>query len=100
MFPYKVIAKSLNIKVEKVDASVEADRIHILNSIIGISGNDLNQPPPPEEYETFTALNESLKSVFCGNTSSTSRGRKIWRSGVDGDVGSNIEWDRDLSHDI
>ena len=62
-FPYEVIAKSLTIKVEKAEATEEADRIHILNSIIGLSGDDLNNPPP-EEHETFTALNESLKSVF------------------------------------
>jgi len=68
-FPYEVIAKSLTIKVEKAEATKEADRIHILNSIIGLSGDDLNNPPP-EEHETFTTLNESLKSVFAASQAS------------------------------
>merc|ERR1740124_1175722 len=40
-FPFQLISQSMGIKVEEGEASVEDDRVHILNSIIGET-DDLN----------------------------------------------------------
>merc|ERR1712008_616261 len=68
-FPYEVISKALNINVEKADASVDADRVHILNSIIGKSSAEINDSPP-EEHPTYSELNDSLKSIFAASQAS------------------------------
>lgn len=68
-FPYSVLSKALTIKIEDADATVEADRVHILNSIIGKSSNDLDCVPP-EEHDAYTALNWALKSIFAASQAS------------------------------
>jgi len=68
-FPYEVIAKALNIDVEYAKASVEDDRVHILNAIIGKSKSDINDPPPAE-HDTYIQLNDSLKSIFADSQAS------------------------------
>jgi len=68
-FPYEVISKALNIEVENADASVEDDRVHILNSIIGRSKADIDIAPP-KEHATYITLNDSLKSIFAASQAS------------------------------
>merc|ERR1740124_666858 len=45
-FPYQLIKKALTIQVEDAEASEKLDRVHILNSIVGHTGKDLNSNPP------------------------------------------------------
>jgi len=68
-FPYEVISKALKINVENADASVNDDRVHILNSIIGKSIDDIDESPP-KEHQKYTELNESLKSIFAASQAS------------------------------
>jgi len=68
-FPYDVISKALNISVENAEASVNDDRVHILNSIIGKSTADINDPPP-KKHDKYTELNEALKSIFAASRAS------------------------------
>merc|ERR1712008_154689 len=68
-FPYDVISKALNISVENAEASVNDDRVHILNSIIGKSTADINDPPP-KTHEKYTELNDALKSIFAASQAS------------------------------
>jgi len=68
-FPYEVISKALTIEVENADASVDDDKVHILNSIIGRSRADINERPP-KEHATYIALNDALKSIFAASPAS------------------------------
>ena len=65
-FPYELILKALTIQIEDAEASVEADRVHILNTIIGKSTADLNDNPPTS-HDKYTELNDSLKSIFAAS---------------------------------
>eukprot|EP00971_Amphidinium_carterae_P205768 4083450-Amphidinium_carterae.1 len=44
-FPIKVLAKGLDPQLHKASASVESDKVHILNSIIGKEAADLDDEP-------------------------------------------------------
>ena len=74
-FPYKLIEKSLSIKVEVAKASVEDDRIHILNSIVGRSIDNINSVPPVA-HEKYKELNNSLRGTFASSTASLVRASK------------------------
>jgi len=64
VIPYALIKESLAIKVEDVQASEESDRIHILNTIIGNTKEQLNDNPP-ETHNKYSALNDSLGGKIC-----------------------------------
>merc|ERR1740124_1539407 len=68
-FPYNVISKALNINVENANATVNDDRVHILNSIIGKMTIEIDDTPPKEHHK-YTELNESLKSIFAASQAS------------------------------
>jgi len=65
-FPYSLIKKSLSIQVESAKASVEADRIHILNSIVGTS-SEMIDDEPPTSHEKYVELNDSLRATFASS---------------------------------
>ena len=62
-FSFHVIQKSLTIQVENAEASVEDDKIHILNSIVGNTGTALNDTPP-KCHEKYVELNDALRGTF------------------------------------
>ena len=65
-FPYSLIKKSLSIQVESAEASVDADRIHILNSIVGTS-SEMIDDEPPTSHEKYVELNDSLRATFASS---------------------------------
>merc|ERR1719491_2832394 len=81
-FPYDLIKKSLAIKVEEADASQESDRVHILNTIIGNTKEQLNDNPP-KSHDKFVALNDSLRGRFASSVASLQgalkEGEAIWK---------------------
>ena len=52
-FPKELIEKALAVALHEGAASVESDRVHILNAIIGRKGDELDLPPVPlhDQYE-------------------------------------------------
>ena len=68
-FPYELIKKSLSIQVESAEASVEDDRIHILNSIVGCSGEKIDDVPL-KAHDNYVKLNNSLRGTFASSTAS------------------------------
>merc|ERR1740124_999731 len=64
-FPFELITQSMEIKVEKGKASVEDDRVHILNSIIGETDN--LSAPPPTSHNKYDAVNAALKATFASS---------------------------------
>jgi len=71
-FPYNLIEKSLSIKVEVAEASVEDDRIHILNSIVGRSIEEIDDAPLGD-HGNYVRLNNSLRGTFASSTASLQR---------------------------
>jgi len=61
------------VEVEK--ASVEDDRIHILNSIVGQLVDNINDVPP-ETHDKYEQLNNSLRATFTSSTASLVRASK------------------------
>ena len=61
-FPLPLAEQALGIRLEHAQASVEADRIHILNCMAGAA--DLSAPPPPDDHPAFKAVNEALCARF------------------------------------
>jgi len=68
-FPYSLIKKSLSIQVESAEASSEADRIHILNSIVGTS-TEMIDDEPPTSHDKYVELNDSLRDTFVSSAGS------------------------------
>merc|ERR1740124_1012082 len=68
-FPYQLIKKSLDIQIEDAEASEETDRVHILNAIVGHTGDQLNNNPP-KTHPMYSELNDSLKGRFASSASS------------------------------
>jgi len=68
-FPYDLIKRSLKIKVECADSSYEKDKIHILNSIVGKTGDALDNVPL-ESHKKYANLNNSLRATFASSTAS------------------------------
>jgi len=62
-FPFELITKSLSINVQEAKATKDSDRIHILNSIIGNSG-DMITNKPPEAHAQYNAVNDVLRRRF------------------------------------
>jgi len=71
-FPYNLIEKSLSIKVEVAEASVEDDRIHILNSIVGRSIEDIDDVPLGD-HGNYVQLNNSLSGTFASSIATLQR---------------------------
>jgi len=74
-FPYELIEKSLSIQVESAKASVEDDRIHILNAIVGCSGEKIDDVPL-KAHDNYVKLNNSLRGTFAFSTASLQRAAK------------------------
>jgi len=68
-FPYNLIKKSLCIKVEIAEASLETDTTYILNSIVGTSAEDIDAAPPLN-HEKYVQLNNSLRATFASSAAS------------------------------
>jgi len=68
-FPFELIKKSLSIQVESAESSVESDRVHILNSIVGNPSNQLNNTPHTT-HNKYAELNDNLRGNFASSTAS------------------------------
>jgi len=71
-FPIELARSALSLKLELGQASQEADRIHILNSIVGASDLDA---PPPKQHVRYNQLNNTLRGRFAA---------ALWRRGLEG----------------
>ena len=60
-FPMERIYQSRSIQVQTAQASVESDRKHILNSIVGAA--DLNAEPT-QHHDSYDLLNNSVRGAF------------------------------------
>lgn len=60
-FPLELVEQSLPIKIQEAAASVEVDKVHILNAIAG--KEDL-EAPPPLEHESYEVVNRLLRGRF------------------------------------
>jgi len=65
-FPFELMKKALYIKVEEAESSNETDRIRILNSIMGRSGNELNDAPA-DTHESYNDLNNVIRAAFASS---------------------------------
>jgi len=83
-FPFALISKSLNIKVEDAKATEEADRLHILNSIAGRGVSELNKKPL-KGHANYTAIDDAVRATFVSTVQSlqsahNSGDETIWTS--------------------
>ncbi|CAE8603749.1 unnamed protein product [Polarella glacialis] len=62
-FPIHVLEKGMNLRLQEAQASEEADRRHILNSVVGKQLHELDEAPPLE-HENYTEVNAQLGSRF------------------------------------
>jgi len=65
-FPFELIKKSLSIQVECAQASVECDRVHILNTMVGRPINQLDNAPPTTHYK-HAELNNGIQ-FYCSQS--------------------------------
>lgn len=72
-FPFHLITKSLTVTVEEAEASVEIDRVNILNLITGNTGKRLNTPPLIT-HDAYDSLNDVLRSTFVASQSTLQSG--------------------------
>ena len=63
-FPFHLIKSSIQVQVENAAASVDSDRVHILNAIVGQT--NLNKEPP-KSHPNYTSLNETLIANFAAS---------------------------------
>uniref|UniRef100_A0A7S1SBY0 EF-hand domain-containing protein n=1 Tax=Alexandrium catenella TaxID=2925 RepID=A0A7S1SBY0_ALECA len=56
-FPPALLGKAMGVRLEEGRASVESDRTHILNAVVGAEDLDA---APPREHERYAALNKLL----------------------------------------
>jgi len=103
-FPYDLIEKSLSIQVEVAEASVEDDRRHILNSIVGRSIEDIDDEPLTA-HDNYVQLNNSLRGTFASSTASlrgaVEKDDKRWKMMIKalsngttkGEMTFNFSWD-------
>ena len=65
-FPLALAGKALGITLETAQASVAADKTHILNAMSGEKDNfDM---PPPERHAMYDELNETLRGRFAAGS--------------------------------
>ncbi|CAE8619549.1 unnamed protein product [Polarella glacialis] len=62
-FPIHVLEKGMNLRLQEAQASEEADRRHILNSVVGKQLHELDEAPPLE-HANYTEVNARLGSRF------------------------------------
>ncbi|CAE8589670.1 unnamed protein product [Polarella glacialis] len=62
-FPIHVLEKGMNLRLQEAQASEEADRRHILNSVVGKQLHELDEAPPLE-HANYTEVNAQLGSRF------------------------------------
>ncbi|CAE8596818.1 unnamed protein product, partial [Polarella glacialis] len=62
-FPIHVLEKGMNLRLQEAQASEEADRRHILNSVVGKQLRELDEEPPLE-HANYTEVNARLGSRF------------------------------------
>ncbi|CAE8723893.1 unnamed protein product, partial [Polarella glacialis] len=62
-FPIHVLEKGMNLRLQEAQASEEADRRHILNSVVGKQLHELDEEPPLE-HANYTEVNAQLGSRF------------------------------------
>jgi len=62
-FPFELIKKSLSIQVESAQSSVESDRVHILNSIVGHPLNQIDNTPLTT-HNKYAELNDNLRGIL------------------------------------
>eukprot|EP00930_Biecheleria_cincta_P013440 TRINITY_DN11974_c0_g1_i1.p1 TRINITY_DN11974_c0_g1~~TRINITY_DN11974_c0_g1_i1.p1 ORF type:complete len:685 (-),score=89.45 TRINITY_DN11974_c0_g1_i1:144-2147(-) len=60
-FPIKLIDKAMQVRVQDAQASIEGDRIHILNTICGAENLD---GEPPSSHPRYRALDDKLGGYF------------------------------------
>jgi len=60
-FPLQLAVQALDITLETAQASVEADRVHILNTVVGSA--DLSAAVP-DNHPEFTLMNDTLRARF------------------------------------
>ena len=69
-FPFELTCSALDIRLENAEASVGADRVHILNKMTDAA--DLNAPllemPPPEVQSKYDELNGELRASFAASS--------------------------------
>ncbi len=63
-FPTELIRKSRNIKIESAEASMEADRVHILNSIAEEKELGAN---PPISHPNYDKVNDAVRGAFAAS---------------------------------
>eukprot|EP00747_Dinoflagellata_sp_TGD_P038214 gnl/TRDRNA2_/TRDRNA2_139537_c0_seq1.p1 gnl/TRDRNA2_/TRDRNA2_139537_c0~~gnl/TRDRNA2_/TRDRNA2_139537_c0_seq1.p1 ORF type:complete len:438 (+),score=71.85 gnl/TRDRNA2_/TRDRNA2_139537_c0_seq1:155-1315(+) len=63
-FPFSKLEDVLDVQIETANASVDSDKKHILNAIIGASDLDST---PPAQHERFQELNELLRGKFASS---------------------------------
>ncbi len=63
-FPTDLIRKSRTIKIESAQASQEADRLHILNSIVENKNLNVN---PPKSHPNYEKVNDAIKGAFAAS---------------------------------
>jgi len=60
-FPEEVLARGLSVSLETAQASVDSDRVHILNAIAEMPDLD---GPPPADHPNYQLVNRRLRCTF------------------------------------
>lgn len=80
-FPFNLILDSLAINIQTAKASVDADRTHILNVIIGRTEAQLEKDPV-SSHPIYDSLNRLIRSSFASSGGSLqaayNRGKDSW----------------------
>jgi len=63
-FPLQLLERGFVIDIAKGEATQAADKQHILNSIAGKEGCELDTTEPPTEHPTFDEVNKLLANMF------------------------------------
>lgn len=77
-FPIKIIKEGLHLELEKSEATNPADRLHILNCLVG---REIEAFPPLDQHENYTKINRRLRAIFAVST---------WRQAVESKGGSIV----------
>lgn len=77
-FPIELARSALSLRLELGQATQEADRVHILNTIIG--SPDLSKKPP-EEHARYSQLNTAIRGRFAA---------AMWRKGLETEQDMNL----------
>ena len=79
-FPMERILKSVQVQIEKANASMKEDERNIKNAIVGIHSNENTEPP--ETHENFDKLNRAVRGAFASSNpcivGAYKNGAEIW----------------------